>query len=65
MWAHECEWQTCEHELWTCEPDFVNKRKYFIEFSCHMDIILLMICEIPITTLEKYCCHMENIPMML
>jgi len=61
MWAHEREWQTCEHELWTCELDFVHKRKY----SCHMDIILLMIHEIPIATLEKYCYHMENIPMIL
>jgi hypothetical protein len=58
MWAHE-------HEGQTCEPNFVNKKKSFIECSCHMDIILLLIHEIPIATLEKYCCHMENIPMML
>jgi hypothetical protein len=48
MWAHECEQWACEHELWTCEFNFVNNIKYFIECSCHVDIIILMICEIPI-----------------
>jgi hypothetical protein len=31
----------------------MNKIKSFIECSCHMDIILLMIHEIPIATLEN------------
>jgi hypothetical protein len=31
----------------------MNKRKSFIECSCHMDIILLMIYEIPIAALEN------------
>jgi hypothetical protein len=46
MWA--CEQWACEHELWTCDLDFMNKRKSFIECSCHVDIILLMVREVPI-----------------